>query len=480
LAQVCKTLRAPSQEALLHPMGCANSTATGAKVEVWACQYCGAQFANYQDADYHEKHLCTRAGGQVPGHPPTVAGTVVATAVAPPAAVKPQVVQGYVQQPGNQPQPPGNQQQQHMMPQHIYNQQLGMTPAVVSNQPITPTGRKRALLVGINYYGTRAELRGCINDVQRMNGMLRGMYGFNDIKVLTDERSRPDERPSRANILAGLRWLVEGAQPGDCFFFHYSGHGAQQKDPTFSEEDGYDETICPEDFQSAGMIVDDEIYDAIVAPLPSGAKLTAIMDCCHSGTGLDLPFTWEYNRWVEDDNPCHSAGDVLLVSGCQDSQCSSDGGGAYGRPAGAMTTALCNTLERNPILTLPQLLEQLREELRRGRFDQIPQLTSSQSVHAGQRQFSLTDEIVGNTNEFVGRKFTKKKHPKRQNLLNGGLGDMLAVGALGFAAAVLAPDLIMGGVAAGGMLASAGGDLFGAAGGLLGGGLLGGILGGGD
>jgi len=28
-----------------------------------------------------------------------------------------------------------------------------------------------------------------------------------------------------------------------------------------------------------GMIVDDEIFDIIVAPLPSGAKLTAVMDC---------------------------------------------------------------------------------------------------------------------------------------------------------------------------------------------------------
>jgi hypothetical protein len=50
-----------------------------------------------------------------------------------------------------------------------------------------------------------------------------------------------------------------------------------------------DETICPVDFDRAGMITDDTIFNLIVAPLPSGCRLTAVMDCCHSGTGMDLP-----------------------------------------------------------------------------------------------------------------------------------------------------------------------------------------------
>lgn len=45
------------------------------------------------------------------------------------------------------------------------------------------------------------------------------------------------------------------------FFFHYSGHGGRVKDTDGDEDDGYDETIYPVDFQQyegeSGQIVDD-------------------------------------------------------------------------------------------------------------------------------------------------------------------------------------------------------------------------------
>lgn len=42
-----------------------------------------------------------------------------------------------------------------------------------------------------------------------------------------------------------MSWLVQGAQPNDALFFHYSGHGGQAKDLDGDEDDGYDETIYP-------------------------------------------------------------------------------------------------------------------------------------------------------------------------------------------------------------------------------------------
>lgn len=95
-----------------------------------------------------------------------------------------------------------------------------------------------------------------------------------------------------------LHWLVQGCQPGDSLVFHYSGHGSRQRDYHGDEVDGYDETLCPLDFETQGMIVDDEINAAIVKPIPHGVKLHAIIDSCHSGTVLDLPFLCRMDRLV--------------------------------------------------------------------------------------------------------------------------------------------------------------------------------------
>ena len=54
--------------------------------------------------------------------------------------------------------------------------------------------------------------------------------------------------------------------------------------------DGYDETLVPLDYESAGQIRDDDLFQALVGEMPAGVTVTCIMDCCHSGTVLDLPY----------------------------------------------------------------------------------------------------------------------------------------------------------------------------------------------
>ena len=127
-----------------------------------------------------------------------------------------------------------------------------------------------------------------------MSQFMNSRYNFawDDMVILTDDQKNPAAQPTRANILRAMQWLVGGAQPNDNLFLHFSGHGGQTEDLDGDEEDGMDETIYPVDFKQAGMIVDDEIHWILVRPLPPGCRLTAIFDCCHSGSVMDLPYEY--------------------------------------------------------------------------------------------------------------------------------------------------------------------------------------------
>jgi uncharacterized caspase-like protein len=161
--------------------------------------------------------------------------------------------------------------------------------AVNYTSPGHGNGKRKALLIGINYFGQKGELKGCINDVNNVKQFIQSQYKFNDIRVLTDDQQ--SNLPTRSNILDSFRWLVQDAREGDCLFLHYSGHGAHQDDKHGDEADGQDETLVPVDYQKAGMITDDDVHGALVAPLQRGVRLTAVFDCCHSGSIMDLPFT---------------------------------------------------------------------------------------------------------------------------------------------------------------------------------------------
>lgn len=92
----------------------------------------------------------------------------------------------------------------------------------------TMTGKRKALLIGCNYVGTSAELKGCWNDVDNIKQFILSKgYKENDMVILTDRDQNPRNKPTRANMTAAMHWLVNGAQPGDALFFHYSGHGGQ-------------------------------------------------------------------------------------------------------------------------------------------------------------------------------------------------------------------------------------------------------------
>lgn len=87
------------------------------------------------------------------------------------------------------------------------------------------TGRRKALLIGINYFGQRGQLRGCINDVRNMTSYLAEHLDCKreEMVILTDDQQNAASQPTKQNILRAMRWLVKDAEPKDSLFFHYSG-----------------------------------------------------------------------------------------------------------------------------------------------------------------------------------------------------------------------------------------------------------------
>jgi Caspase domain len=68
------------------------------------------------------------------------------------------------------------------------------------------------------------------------------------------------------------------------------GHGGQMKDSSGDEDDGFDEVLMPADYKEVGHIQDDEIFGEFVTKVAAGVTVTCMIDCCHSGTAMDLPY----------------------------------------------------------------------------------------------------------------------------------------------------------------------------------------------
>ncbi|KAI8540231.1 hypothetical protein RHMOL_Rhmol09G0246500 [Rhododendron molle] len=285
-------------------------------------------------------------------------------------------------------------------------------------QPPSVHGRKRAVICGISYKYSRHELKGCVNDAKCMKYLLINRFKFPESSIITltelctylgksfhdgnsefldmeplvviessaegdesakpyvsEEETDPFKRPTKQNIRMAMYWLVQGCQPGDSLVFHYSGHGSQQRNYNGDEVDGFDETLCPLDFETQGMIVDDEINATIVRPLPHGVKLHAIIDACHSGTVLDLPFLCRMDRtgryvW-EDHRPRSgvwkgtSGGEVVSFSGCDDDQTSADTAAlSKVTSTGAMTFSFIQAVERDQATTYGNMLTAMRSTIR--------------------------------------------------------------------------------------------------------------------
>ena len=263
---------------------------------------------------------------------------------------------------------------------------------------------KRAFLIGINKYQVAgSDLRGCVNDVKDLSAALIEFHGFrkSDITVVTDLAA------TKKAMEAGIRALLRASKKGDVAVLHYSGHGSHVPDDNRDESDGRDETLCPADLDWDDPFRDDWLRTTLDG-MNAGVKLTVIMDCCHSGTNtraivppdapvkeryLPSPFTLKAvesgrsaPRKVSSELRASSraarrARDIvtadipeLLITGCRDTQTSAD---AFinGRFNGALTFALVQAIRKaRGKLTYREWHDRAAAELKKRRFEQVPQL----------------------------------------------------------------------------------------------------------
>ncbi|RQM04952.1 hypothetical protein DH86_00004430, partial [Scytalidium sp. 3C] len=243
---------------------------------------------------------------------------------------------------------------------------------------------------------------------------------------------------------AAIDWLV--SEPGTTNFFHYSGHGGQVRDPTGNHPSGILDTICPVDFEQAGQLDTDILHEHLVSRLPPNSTLFCILDCCHSGSALGLPYVY---RSDDDGNISlldniktgmhllHEANDlfsrgfsfdkmaeaqdlyagatsffrgfqhmgesqapgfdqdenfegysrehkmVTMFSGCRDDQTSADAS-IGGTSEGAMSWAFLQIMRYNPNVSYLDALAQTRTALRQSNYTQVPQLSVGQEIDLNQ------------------------------------------------------------------------------------------------
>ncbi|THW46680.1 metacaspase [Aureobasidium pullulans] len=152
--------------------------------------------------------------------------------------------------------------------------------------------RRKSLLIGINYTGSDNALKGCHEDVDNVAEFIkyRGYEdGPHDQIVLRDDLE-DDYYPTGHNLLAAIDWLV--SEENTICFFHYSGHGGQIDDPQGRHPSGLLDTIVPVDFEENGQIDSDTLHQHLVSRLHPSSSLFLILDCCHSGSTLQLPFIY--------------------------------------------------------------------------------------------------------------------------------------------------------------------------------------------
>lgn len=265
-----------------------------------------------------------------------------------------------------------------------------------------------ALLIGIEYmkYANQGQLErlpGCHYDVKVMKSLLHNNLGVPDgnISIMTDDL--PDESPmspTNSKIKAQLEALLQKAKSGQAkvVWLHYSGHGTQDADINHNEKDGMNEAIVPSDFMDTDLITDD--YFALwLRKFPASCKINILFDCCNSGSGVDLPYSFKgANTRATRESKNNIPANVTYISGCRDNQTSaSDLAGETVRALvwrGAFTQAFedaMNAYIKKPTdkVRASVFFDRIQKFLKARQYTQVPVFSTSKNVKLSALMYPL-------------------------------------------------------------------------------------------
>ena len=152
------------------------------------------------------------------------------------------------------------------------------------------------LFVGINDYPEPvSKLGGCIKDLNNLEKFIDRSVGH---RLNVMPMRLQDDQATYANVINGFRSHLRKAGPDDVVWFHFSGHGAEERTAEefiSLEPNGKDTVLVCYDSRTTGHhLADKEIAvllhevattDDQGNPKPGSPHIVVSLDSCHSGSG---------------------------------------------------------------------------------------------------------------------------------------------------------------------------------------------------
>jgi metacaspase-1 len=244
-----------------------------------------------------------------------------------------------------------------------------------------------ALCVGINDYpGVASDLSGCVNDALDWRDTLLG-FGY-DVHIMLDAEV------GKVNLVESIKERLSHLRAGDRFVLTFSGHGTWAPDKSGDEIDRRDEALCCVDYESGGLLTDDEMF-LLFTHRKFGSRVTVLSDSCHSGTVSRFMADRDVEKTVKFVSPSRFTdmsetaaaraeaflpggkprSDAVLISGCMDHEYSYDAN-FDGRPNGAFTYFMREAIAKASSQRTENVYDCLRTKLPIPQYPQTPQLTA--------------------------------------------------------------------------------------------------------